>query len=1082
MQFNLNQKQREAVEHNDGPLLIIAGAGTGKTATITERIAYIVNQKWATPSEILALTFTDKAAEEMTERVDVKMPYGYEEMWISTFHSFCDKILRQEAHYLGLDTNYTLMTQAHSYVLFRSYLYEFPLDSLRPLGNPTSFISDILKHFSRLQDENITPKEYLEFVSNHPRKTPEEKESYIEYKELAETYKMWQEVKIKESKLSFADLLTQTVRLLEEKPNILLKYQEKFKYILVDEFQDTNYIQNILVNMLVKDPKKANLTVVGDDDQAIYKFRGAAISNILDFNKKYKNAKKIVLTTNYRSKQEILDRAYDLIQNNNPDRLEVAEGIKKELTAGADFGSEKEFDSTVQFVSAPSSSMEADTVCQIIDSLVNSKANRKVKGYNLEDQASLFVEDRVGDKKRKRYKYSDVAILARANTHTEEFIDALRYYGIPYKFSGPKGLYYRKEVNYLISFLKILADYNDDVNFFNVLRLEVLGLEPRDIIEVLRGAKEDRVSIFEYLEDTWNVRLGSKYGRQKTKSQIDGNNDERLGDEVSGGKVNTVDEKMFGDTDQDSVIGDLMQNNYIAKTFSKNGVKGITNLLCIIDNSYKLIKNGSSIGEVLLEFLKNSGYLEYLEDNKGISGLEEAKKVFMLQNISKYFDLLKSYERDVLKEKGKGGLSYIKDYVEYLDYSIEIGENPSVEGDMMEDWDAVNILTVHSAKGLEFPVVFMVNLVNNRFPSMNRTDRLPIPEALIREELPEGGEKVEHIQEERRLFYVGMTRAKEKLFFTAADYYGQGKRKKKRSIFLKECVDDKLKDTKHSMKSEDKVELGIKSWGNLDDDLKIFKGVDWKKLNLGTHVSYSQLTTYDYCPKKYRYRYILKVPTEASAALTFGSVIHVTLKDFYDQLRKHKEGLKGVFDEPDLDLLLELYKKNWRSGGYDTKKHEELRREHGKEVLIDYFEKFYSVDENPIQLEWWFDYEIDDILIKGAVDRIDLVGDKKTENIKIVDYKTGKVKDAGGSRDLQLALYSIAVEEKMSYKVDEAGFLYVEHGEYVSVDLSEEKKLEAKSTVRDLVKEIRKGDFTATPNPWVCKYCDYKAICSDAKV
>ena len=291
MQYHLNEKQQKAVEHKNGPLLIIAGAGTGKTAVITNRIVNIIKSEWAKPSEILALTFTEKAAMEMRDRVDLEMPIGYEEISISTFHSFCDKLLRQEGSYIGIDTNYTLMTQAQSYLLFRKNLFEFKLKKFRSFGNPTAFIADILKHFSRLQDEDVTPQQYKEFIETLPKNTAEEKEYYEELTEIVGAFEDFMKLKLKESKLDFGDLITLAIKLLREKPNILAKYRRRYKYILVDEYQDTNYTQNELVNIIAlglkpkkEDRKNANLTVVGDDDQAIYKFRGAAISNILHFN------------------------------------------------------------------------------------------------------------------------------------------------------------------------------------------------------------------------------------------------------------------------------------------------------------------------------------------------------------------------------------------------------------------------------------------------------------------------------------------------------------------------------------------------------------------------------------------------------------------------------------------------------------------------------------------------------------------------------------------------------------------------------------------------------------------------------
>ena len=328
----LNVEQLQAVRHGKGPLLIIAGAGTGKTTVITERIKYLIEKKVALPSEILALTFTEKAAAEMQERIDVALPYGYTQMWISTFHAFCDRVLKDEALHIGLNPAYKLNTQSESIQFFRSNLFKFDLKYFRPLGNPTKFVDGMIQHFSRLQDEDISPLDYVQWAQdqkskvksqneNLKLKNEEEKIESDKWEELANAYKTYDELKTKAGVMDFGDLIIKTLELFRKRPNVLREYQKKFRYLLVDEFQDTNISQNELVKLLAG--KEGNITVVLDDDQSIYRFRGAAVSNALYFRKNFPKAKIVTLVKNYRSSQEILDKAYNLIQFNNPDRLEV---------------------------------------------------------------------------------------------------------------------------------------------------------------------------------------------------------------------------------------------------------------------------------------------------------------------------------------------------------------------------------------------------------------------------------------------------------------------------------------------------------------------------------------------------------------------------------------------------------------------------------------------------------------------------------------------------------------------------------------------------------------------------------------
>src|SRR3989344_1492335 len=283
----LNKEQLEAIKHGCGPLLIIAGAGTGKTTVITERIRHLIIDQKILPHHVLALTFTEKAAFEMQERVDILLPYGYTNLWIHTFHSFCDRILRDEAHTMGLDPNYKLISEAEAILLMRQNIFNLGLKFFRPLGNPTKFLDALLTHFSRLKDEDVSPKEYLLWVQSQkspasPAKRDEkvksqslDKDELETYLELANSYKKYEELKVKESVMDFSDLISNTLLLFRERKNILKKYQSQFRFILVDEFQDTNYAQNELAIALAGDDK--NITVVADDDQSIYRFRGAAV-------------------------------------------------------------------------------------------------------------------------------------------------------------------------------------------------------------------------------------------------------------------------------------------------------------------------------------------------------------------------------------------------------------------------------------------------------------------------------------------------------------------------------------------------------------------------------------------------------------------------------------------------------------------------------------------------------------------------------------------------------------------------------------------------------------------------------------
>src|SRR6266571_1170424 len=430
----LTEGQAAAVTHEAGPLLIIAGAGTGKTTVITRRIAYLIATRRARPSEILALTFTDKAAVEMEERVDTLVPYGYADVQLSTFHAFGDRLIKENALELGLTPDFRVLTRAEQVIFLRDHLFEFPLEHYRPLGDPTRHLQALIGQISRLKDEDVRPEEYLAHAETLLARAADQ-ESRLEAEqqlELARTYAQYQTLMARRGQVDFGDQIVEALRLFRTRPHVLRRCQERFKHILVDEFQDTNYAQFELVKLLAA--RHRNIAVVGDDDQAIFRFRGASMSNILDFDRTYPAARKVVLQENRRSPQAILDAAYRLIQYNNPDRLEVAQRIDKRLISTGPGGGLRVGKAPEHFC--------FDTVSSESDQVAAMLAEEHAKGR----------------------PYRDLAILVRANHDADPFLRALNMRGIPWTFSGNAGLYGRPEVRLLIAFLRSVAHPDDSVS------------------------------------------------------------------------------------------------------------------------------------------------------------------------------------------------------------------------------------------------------------------------------------------------------------------------------------------------------------------------------------------------------------------------------------------------------------------------------------------------------------------------------------------------------------------------------------------------------------------------------------------
>jgi len=949
--LKLDRNQLEAIRNDKGPLLIIAGAGTGKTTVITQRIQYLILKKKILPSQILALTFTEKAAFEMQERVDVLLPYGYVNLWINTFHSFCERVLRDEAHSIGLDPSYRLISESESVLFLRQNIFALGLKVFKPLGNPTKFLDALLTHFSRLKDEDITPNEYLLWAGK--LKSPDEKKQYLE---LANAYKKYEELKIKNGVMDFADLISNTLKLFRTRKNILREYQNKFKYILVDEFQDTNFAQNELAILLAGDDK--NINVVADDDQSIYRFRGAAVSNVLQFKKNFPKAKIVSLTKNYRSTQTILDASYQLIQHNNPNRLEVVEHINKKLISKF-----KSKGKPIKLIRRQRADDESDTIAKEIKTL------------------------------SKKYDYKDIAILVRANDHSQLITTALQRHRIPYQFLGPGYLFQQEEIKDLIAYLTFLTDLSNSVTLFRVLSMDIFKIPYVELNYLLNFAKKQNLSLFEAIEHTDQSFL-SKATQKKLED------------------------------------------------FKKMALRHL-------EKSKK-----EQAGQILYYFLIDSKLFETLRE---ATSLKEERRI---QNIAKFFDRIKNFETE--RED-----SNIFVLVEWLTLMMQLGDNPTAAEIDIRDQNAVNILTVHSSKGLEFKVVFLVNLVSDRFPSRERAEKIPLPSQLIKEKLAKDVDF--HLQEERRLFYVGMTRAKELLYFTTADYYGAGKRLKKLSPFIYEALPE-LELQEQSAKPKVSLSDSLSAYQEInqkDEKKKPFKV---------TYVTYSNLQMFDICPLHYKAKVIFNIPTPKSAVQSFGISLHSTLYEFYKQVQKGRVLTLIKFKK--------ILEKEWISEGYESKAHE---KEHYKQA-VKILERFYKTEchppVKPLGIELQFSFLLKNgVKVSGKIDRVD----KKGSGIEIIDYKTGVDNPkAQKAHELQLAIYALAAtrvkDSVLNRKAEDITLTlhFLEGNTKKSMNFAKEDLEKFEDELLEKIKEIEHSDFKCSGNV-LCLNCEYKFLCQTQK-
>ena len=604
----LNNKQKEAVLETEGPCLVIAGAGSGKTKVLTHKIAYLIEEKGIKPWNILAITFTNKAASEMKERITNLIGESSNDMWMGTFHSICVRILRKYIDRIGYNSDFVIFDSSDQKTLVKQCIKALNLDD--KIFTDRSVLSEI----SNSKNEMLTPVQYELRTNGELRK-----------EKIAKVYELYQR-KLKENNaLDFDDIINLTIQILTENPDVLEYYSEKFKYVLVDEYQDTNKAQFTLVTLL--SGRYGNITVVGDNDQGIYSFRGADITNILNFEKDFPGTKIIKLEQNYRSTKSILDAANAVIKHNE-------KKYEKNLWTEQEGG-------------------KLPTVARL---------------DNEYEEANFIVEQINRLKREEYYKYSDFTVLYRMNAQSRSIEDIFRRENIPYKMIGGLKFYERKEIKDAIAYLRLIHNQADNLSLQRVINEPKRGIGQTSMEKIEAIAEANNISMYAVIKNA------EKYGLNKVYLN-------------SREFINTIEELS-----------------------SK--------------------KDETLISELLKEVLNKTGYTKALE----LENTAQAES--RIENLNEFLTVAMEFE----EENAENSLA---EFLESITLSSDI--------DGMEDAeDSVTLMTLHSAKGLEFPVVFLIGMEEGLFPSYRSI-----------------GEQRE-LEEERRLCYVGITRAKEYLFLTCA--------------------------------------------------------------------------------------------------------------------------------------------------------------------------------------------------------------------------------------------------------------------------------------------------------------------------
>lgn len=943
MYERLNEDQQLAVSHDDGPMLVVAGAGTGKTAVITSRIARLIKEGKARPAEILALTFTDKAAREMADRLHGMIGWDSFQVPIMTFNSFGSNILAQYSHHIGRSVRGGLLNDTQKTILLQQNLAEIKLSYYGGQIRVFDFLAGIVSFIGEMQNSGISSEDYAAYVQQlklnpgdrHPLEIAEEED-------IALIYSHYDSLKQRTGTIDFNDQLGLSLKILQQKPNVASQLSRRYRYILVDEYQDTNTVQDSVLRAIV--PSDGNIFAVGDDDQAIYGFRGAKVQNILDFNDHFGLVKPVVLTQNYRSGQEILDASYRLIQNNNPDRLEEKLNLDKRLKAQSE-------GSIVDFIPYPSAQDEVKSVAEEICRLIkNSEAP------------------------------SSIAVLSATHAPLKRLAKELRQADVPFALSTQSDIFEQTELKqlwYLLKWLNIDAS-NDEIA--HILLGPFFRLSGQDYRQLKYASTGEAMPV----EDVLRVQA------QENESLL---------------KVVAALEKWRGWA-QELPVSQLV---------------------------YKLVFESG---------LSNRLIGEAEESNRAVRVFEDLETL-----LTQMLD----YESVALSP-------ILSSYLEVFPQppQIEVSEPVGEE-------EGVQLLTVHSSKGLEFNTVFLISCTHSAWSVGGNSGQREIPEQLkpVRDQEPE--------QEYRRLMYVAVTRAKSKLLISAPCFTAGG-RKQKISRYIEELFDKPLRSV-GSLVVKNRAEEAVNKIQKLQplvavqasERLPFEKSDGWIELSVG------DLDSYRRCPYDFFLHKVLKIQEPFGPQLAFGTALHKAFEGYYDaKLQK---------EEVSLEALLARLDESWSDRGYPS--HDVARQEHEKahDTVRHFFareemqqERRILGSETPVTLE----IPEAKLRLRG---RVDAYFDT-SEGLEIRDFKTGRKTDkeklAAAAKDsFQLRTYALAFEELSGKTPDVVTLDYVVTGTEGSAKLTPLILKNHRDKLIQLAEAIRRREFEASKDRHDCAKIKY---------
>jgi DNA helicase-2/ATP-dependent DNA helicase PcrA len=1007
----LNTAQKKAVDLIDGPVMVIAGPGTGKTQVLATRIANILQKTDTNPHSILALTFTESAASNMRERL-VKMigKTGYY-VQITTFHSFCSEVISSNPEYFSIDRDSEPLSDIERYDFFSQIIFDLDITTLKPLNSPLFYLRDAMKSISDLKRENISIEDFSVMIEEEEKNLEDDlkktartklEKKIAKNKELNLIYSHYQ-VKLREHlRYDFDDMITLVVEAFGNHEDLLLDYQENLHYFLVDEYQDTNSAQNKIVDLLASywRDEQPNIFVVGDPNQSIYRFQGASVENALSFSDKYPDSEVITLINGYRCPQNIYDAAHSLISENNLTKEEtISPNLSKNRLMILDKLNEKlisfsKLKSNIEITKSPSHTVEIINVVEKIKELIN---NKKVHPKN-------------------------ISILFRNNAESEQLKDILNKWNIDYELDSSANIMDTELIRQLIEFLRVVNGINLDdreLNLFEVLNYKWLGLNHLDLMKITKTASLKRISIFELLEQDFD----------QNKSQL------------TEFKLNKEEYQNI-----QSMLFKLRQ----LKTDDANMV----------------------FTAWFEQILNDTGYLEYIK--------QQPNKYELIVALKSLFDQIKNLNQANHKLK-------LNDFLVALDLMSE--HNIAIKSENIQTKEnAIHLSTAHKAKGQEWDYVFMIGLVNGKWGNTRKRELIPLPDGVLKNT---NVDKKERNEDDRRLFYVGITRAKVKVYLSWAQtkLTGNNNKTQVETMFLSELGENtKVKHNEVTEVDEAKILKLIEAREIIEEDKVVEQNTKdfFSHLVKNFKLSSTALNTYLRDPKEFVENNLLRIPKAKPVHMSFGTAVHAAL-EFLFNIQK-KSGKFPPVEQLYESLSVHLGKEVITEDDYDR------RLEHGKEILKLYYdtnvnntnevmnlEKAFGGSKNKVVLE-------NGIHLSGRIDRIDWL-DKDKKQIKVIDYKTGKpksVNDINGSvgtsnyseRELclpesirgqykrQLLFYKLLIDNDhtFNYEVTHASFEFIEPNSSKKqvtrlFEITKEDTQDLKNLIIEVMAEIKNLEF-----------------------